>query len=54
MVVAGSATHGVGVEAAVISGAFSANALLPGLLAQDIARPAREATREVEMEALAK
>jgi phytoene dehydrogenase-like protein len=32
LVVAGSATHGAGVEAAVISGAFAANALLPGLL----------------------
>ena len=34
LVVAGSATHGPGVEAALISGAFAANALLPGLLAR--------------------
>jgi all-trans-retinol 13,14-reductase len=33
LVVAGSATHGPGVEAALISGAYAANALLPGLLA---------------------
>jgi all-trans-retinol 13,14-reductase len=33
LVVAGSATHGPGVEAALISGAHAANALLPGLLA---------------------
>jgi phytoene dehydrogenase-like protein len=32
LVVAGSSTHGPGVEAAVISGAFAADALLPGLL----------------------
>jgi hypothetical protein len=31
-VVAGSATHGAGVEAAVISGAWAADALVPGLL----------------------
>jgi predicted NAD/FAD-dependent oxidoreductase len=31
LVVAGSATHGAGVEAAVISGACAANALVPGL-----------------------
>jgi len=34
LVVAGSSTHGPGVEAAVISGAFAADALLPGLLAK--------------------
>jgi phytoene dehydrogenase-like protein len=34
LVVAGSATHGPGVEAALISGAFAADALLPGLLAR--------------------
>jgi len=33
-VVAGSATHGPGVEPALISGAFAAEALLPGLLAR--------------------
>lgn len=33
LVMAGSATHGPGVEAALISGAFAADALLPGLLA---------------------
>jgi phytoene dehydrogenase-like protein len=32
LVVAGSATHGAGVEAAVISGAWAADALVPGLL----------------------
>jgi phytoene dehydrogenase-like protein len=34
LVVAGSATHGPGVEPALISGAFAAEALLPGLLAR--------------------
>ena len=34
LVVAGSATHGPGVEAAVISGASAAEALVPGLLAR--------------------
>jgi all-trans-retinol 13,14-reductase len=34
LVVAGSATHGPGIEAALISGAFAADALLPGLLAR--------------------
>jgi phytoene dehydrogenase-like protein len=34
LVVAGSATHGPGVEPALISGAFAADALLPGLLAR--------------------
>jgi phytoene dehydrogenase-like protein len=32
LVLAGSATHGPGVEAAVIAGAYAADALLPGLL----------------------
>lgn len=32
LVVAGSPTHGAGVEAALISGAFAADALVPGLL----------------------
>ncbi len=32
LIIAGSATHGAGVEAAVISGACAANALVPGLL----------------------
>jgi phytoene dehydrogenase-like protein len=45
LVVAGSATHGPGVEAAVISGACAANALVPGLLAQKVATPAPETTR---------
>jgi all-trans-retinol 13,14-reductase len=40
LVVAGSSTHGPGVEAAVISGAFAADALLPGLLARP-AQPER-------------
>ena len=34
LVVAGSSTHGPGVEAALISGAYAADALLPGLLAK--------------------
>lgn len=34
LVLAGSATHGPGIEAVVISGAFAAEALLPGLLAR--------------------
>ncbi len=34
LVMAGSSTHGPGVEAAMISGAAAANALLPGLLAK--------------------
>jgi all-trans-retinol 13,14-reductase len=34
LVVAGSATHGAGVEAALISGACAANALVPGILAR--------------------
>lgn len=34
LVVAGSSTHGPGVEAALISGAYAADALLPGLLAR--------------------
>jgi all-trans-retinol 13,14-reductase len=46
LVVAGSSTHGPGVEAAAISGGFAADALLPGLLAKpssNIARFARTA-----------
>jgi phytoene dehydrogenase-like protein len=39
LVVAGSSTHGPGVEAAVISGAFAAEALLPGLLAKRPSNP---------------
>lgn len=35
LVVAGAATHGPGVEAAIISGAYAAEALLPGTLASD-------------------
>ncbi|MFC5771171.1 phytoene desaturase family protein [Thauera sinica] len=34
LVVAGAATHGPGIEAVVISGAYAAEALLPGLLAR--------------------
>ncbi len=36
LVVAGSATHGPGVEAVVISGALAAEALIPGLLARPV------------------
>jgi phytoene dehydrogenase-like protein len=45
LVVSGSATHGPGVEPAVISGAFAAAALVPGLLAKppDRERYARKA-----------
>ncbi len=39
LVVAGSATQGPGVEATLISGAFAANALLPGLLAKPPSEP---------------
>ncbi len=48
LVVAGSATHGAGVEAAVISGAYAANALVPGLLA----RPAVQTPRNMPRAAL--
>jgi phytoene dehydrogenase-like protein len=41
LVVAGAATHGPGVEAAAISGALAAKALVPGLLAR--ANAARDA-----------
>ena len=34
LTIAGAATHGPGVEAAVISGARAAEALIPGLLAR--------------------
>lgn len=37
LVVAGAATHGPGIEAVVISGAFAAEALVPGLLARTAA-----------------
>jgi len=47
LVVAGSATHGAGVEAAVISGACAANALVPGL-----ARPAAQKPRNLPRAAL--
>jgi len=42
LVVAGSATHGPGVEAVVISGALAAEALAPGLLARPAASGAIE------------
>jgi all-trans-retinol 13,14-reductase len=45
LVVAGSATHGAGVEAAVISGACAANALVPGLLARPAATTPRNLPR---------
>lgn len=41
LVVAGSATHGPGVEAALISGAYAAEALLPGLLTKPPLDPGR-------------
>jgi all-trans-retinol 13,14-reductase len=43
LVIAGSSTHGPGVEAAVISGACAANALVPGLLAREAPPQARAA-----------
>jgi phytoene dehydrogenase-like protein len=43
LVLAGSATHGPGVEAAVISGAYAANALLPGLLDRPPSRDRKRA-----------
>jgi all-trans-retinol 13,14-reductase len=43
LVIAGSATTGPGVEAAVISGALAANALVPGLLARQVAQSVRGA-----------
>ncbi|HMK69481.1 MAG TPA: hypothetical protein VK442_00770 [Xanthobacteraceae bacterium] len=45
LVVAGSATHGAGVEAALISGACAANALVPGLLARPTASKPRAMPR---------
>ena len=45
LVVAGSATHGAGVEAAVISGACAANSLVPGLLARPAATTPRNLPR---------
>jgi phytoene dehydrogenase-like protein len=45
LVVAGSATHGPGVEAVVISGACAAEALVPGLLARPAASQAAEAAQ---------
>jgi len=47
LVVAGTATHGPGVEAAVISGAFAAHALVPGLLARPAANTQRDIRRAV-------
>ncbi|MGD0315839.1 MAG: FAD-dependent oxidoreductase [Xanthobacteraceae bacterium] len=45
LVVAGNATHGAGVEAAVISGACAANALVPGQLARPAAQKPRDLPR---------
>jgi len=53
LVVAGSATHGAGVEAAVISGACAANALVPGVLAREGSAPAREPERSSVRQAAA-
>ena len=41
----GSATHGPGVEAVVISGALAAEALVPGLLSRPAASQAAEAAQ---------
>jgi phytoene dehydrogenase-like protein len=43
LVLAGSATHGPGIEAAVISGAYAADALVPGLLGRPPAAPCKTA-----------
>jgi len=43
LVLAGAATHGPGIEAVVISGAFAAEALVPGLLARPV-RPLQLST----------
>ena len=45
LVVAGSATHGPGVEAVLISGACAAEALVPGLLSRPVASKANEAAQ---------
>jgi len=45
LVVVESATHAAGVEAAVISGACAANALVPGLLARPAAQKPRNLPR---------
>ena len=45
LVIAGSATHGPGVEAALISGALAAEALVPGLLSRPVASKAIEAAQ---------
>jgi phytoene dehydrogenase-like protein len=49
LVVAGSATHGPGVEAVVISGAEAAEALVPGLLARRAT--AKDGARRIQIQA---
>lgn len=43
LVLAGSATHGPGVEAAIIAGAYAADALVPGLLGRPAPAPRKNA-----------
>ena len=51
LVLAGSATHRAGIEAVLISGAFAADALVPGLLARPAPKTPRETGRAVVTEA---
>jgi all-trans-retinol 13,14-reductase len=53
LVLAGSATHGAGIEAVLISGAFAAAALVPGLLARPALKTPRETGRAVVTKAAA-
>jgi len=54
LVRAGSVTHGSGIEAVLISGAFAAAALVPGLLARTAPKTSRETGRAVVAEAAAR
>ncbi|MBV8554192.1 MAG: hypothetical protein JO116_01420 [Planctomycetaceae bacterium] len=54
LVRAGSVTHGSGIEAELISGAFAAAALVPGLLARTAPKTPRETGRAVVAEAAAR
>ncbi|MGF1614298.1 MAG: hypothetical protein ACFCVA_10420 [Gammaproteobacteria bacterium] len=51
LVLAGAATHGPGIEAVVISGAFAAEALVPGLLARPAHGPETTENRPKERKA---
>ncbi|MBV8314547.1 MAG: hypothetical protein JOZ53_06385 [Planctomycetaceae bacterium] len=54
LVLAGSMAHGAGIEAVLISGAFAAAALVPGLLARTAPKTSRETGRAVVAEAAAR